>query len=135
MDVSSDTAWGPLAVEQLGEVLLMAAEVADGDADHDLLTAVDVLNKDRLRPEGREQLSEPELRQLARLLLAEIPADERLGVPGGEVAAVNTWLAQRLRVQRLSEDGGNALAALFRSAANHLPGMRATGEDDDGAAE
>lgn len=117
MDASSNGAWGPLTAGQLGEVLRMIAEVAADDAEHDLLTAVDVLNKDRLRPERRTQLFEPELRQLARVLLAEIPADERVGAPGGEVAAVNAWLAQRLRAQRLSGDDGNALAVLFRRAA------------------
>jgi hypothetical protein len=135
MDVSSDTAWGPLAADQLGEVLRMAAEVADGDSDHDLLTAVDVLNKDRLRPEGRPQLFEPELRQVARLLLAEIAAEERIGVPGGEVAAVNTWLAQRLRGQRLGEDAGNALAGLFRSAERHLSDARIAAPEDGGAVQ
>lgn len=132
MDASSDTAWGPLAADELGEVLRMAAEVADNDVDHDLLTAVDVLNKDRLHPEGRPQLYEPELRQVARLLLAEIPATERISVPGGEVAAVNTWLAQRLRGRRLSEDIGSALADLFRSAAHRLSDARAAAAEHGG---
>ena len=132
IDPGRVVAWGPLKAEALGEVLLMAAEVADDDADHDLVTAVDVLNKDRLRPSGRPQLFEPELRQVARLLLAEVPAAERVGVPGGEVAAVNTWLAQRLRGQRLGEDAGNALAELFRSAANRLSDAPAAAAEHGG---
>jgi len=116
--------------EQLNEALRMAAEVAAEDCEHDLLTAVDVLNKDRLRPEGRPLLAEPELRQVARAVFAELPANERIGVPGGEVAAVNAWLAERLRAQRLCEERSSVLAELLRRAADRL-GTR--NSDGDGA--
>jgi hypothetical protein len=128
MVASSDAAWGPLTAEQLSEVLRLAAEVADADDGHDLLTALDVLNKDVLSPNGRPQMYEQELRQVARALHAEIPAGERGGWPGGEVAGVSAWLGQHVREQRRFGSGGNALAGLFRRAAARID---AAGGGDD----
>jgi hypothetical protein len=67
-----------MAPEQLRDVLRMAAEVAAADSGHDLLTALDVLNKDGLSPVGCPQLHEAELRQIARVLLAGTTAALRL---------------------------------------------------------
>ena len=124
MDVGNAVAWGPMAPEQLSDVLRMAAEVADADSGHDLLTALDVLNKDRLRPARRPQLYEAELRQVARVLLAGIPSDDQVGSIGGEVAAVNAWLAQHGRVRGQLDGPGNVLADLFRRAAEQVEAGR-----------
>lgn len=124
MDVGSEAMRGPMTPGQLSEVLRMAAEVADADPDHDLLTALDVLNKDGLRPARRPQLYEAELRQVARLLLDAIPADGQVGSIGGEVAAVNAWLAQCGRTQRQLNNSGNVLADLFRCAVDRIEAGR-----------
>jgi len=107
----------PLTAGQLSAVLLAAAEVAAGDQNHDLITTLDVLNKDVLRPAGRSLVYEGELRQIAAALLERIPLAERGDLPSGEVAAVNAWLAHRRRLQRhLAAHGGNLLADLLRTA-------------------
>ena len=116
MEAHGGTAWGPLAPAELGRVLLMAAEVADSDPDHDLLTALDVLNKDKLGPAGEPRMYEAELRQIARALHAEVPAGERVGGLGSDVVGVNAWLGQRVRARPHTLAGGSALAALFRQA-------------------
>jgi hypothetical protein len=109
---------GPLTVGQLSAVLLAAAEVAAGDQNHDLITTLDVLNKDVLRPAGLPLVYEGELRQIAAALLERIPSAERDDLPRGEVAAVNAWLAHRRRLQRhLAAHGGNLLADLLSTAA------------------
>jgi hypothetical protein len=121
MGVSGAAAWGPLSDSELVEVLRLAIEVAQEDSGHDLLTAVYVLNRDKLRATGRDQLSEAELRQVARVLVTEIPPEERVGAPGGEVAAVNAWLAQCSRRQRGQQvEGANVLAALVMRVAERL---------------
>lgn len=120
MEARSHTTRGPLSVVELGRVLRLAAEVADADCEHDLLTALDVLNKDKLRPAGEPQLYEAELRQIAGVLHAEFPAHERVGDLGSDVAGVNAWLSRRARdYQRFRADGSD-LAALFRQAAARL---------------
>jgi hypothetical protein len=120
MDVGNAATWGPMAPEQLSEVLQMAAEVADTDPGHDLLTALGVLNKDALQSAGLPQLYEAELRQVARVLLTGIPTEGRADSTGGEVAAVNAWLAQNGRVQGHPGTPGKPLADLFRSAAERI---------------
>ena len=120
MDVGDRAAWGPMEPEQLCDVLRMAAEVADADPGHDLLTALDVLNKDVLRPAERPRLYEAELRQVAAVLLAAIPELDRADSMGGEVASVNTWLAQHGRVHGRPASTGKVLAELFRRAAEQI---------------
>jgi hypothetical protein len=124
MNVGNAVAWGPMAPEQLCDVLRMAAEVAAADSGHDLLTALDVLNKDWLHPAGRPQLHEADLWQVARVLLAAIAVDGQIGSIGGEVAAVNAWLAQRGRAQGRLDGPENVLADLFRSAAEQIEAGR-----------
>ena len=118
MDMSKATASGSLTVAQLGNLLRMAAEIADADNNYDLLSALDALNKDRLRPAGLPEVYEAELRQIAKALLAEIPEEERLGGPEGEIAEVNVWLGQHVRAERF-RSGNSPLADLLKTAADH----------------
>lgn len=124
MDVGNAATWGPMAPKQLSAVLRMAAKVADADPGHDLLTALYVLNKDTLHPAGLPELYEAELRQVARVLLAGIPADGQIGSIGGEVAAVNAWLAQHGRVRGQLDGPGNVLADLLLRAAEQVEAGR-----------
>jgi hypothetical protein len=139
VELGSVANWGPLSAESLRAVLSMAAEVADADADHDLLSALDVLNKDRLAPADR--LYEGELRQVARALLAVIPVEQLGGLGDGEVAAVNAFVMEHVRARRRGGLTGGmlvgvALPQLFRSAADHLenPHSRPTTDGGDGHA-
>ncbi len=118
MDMSKTTAAGSLTVAQLSDLLRMTAEIADANKYHDLLSALDALNKDRLRPAGLPEVYEAELRQIARALLAEIPEEERLGGPEGEIAEVNVWLGQHVRAERL-RSGNSPMADLLKTAADH----------------
>lgn len=131
----SIAAWGPLSAEALGEVLQGAADVADADHDHDLSTALDVLNKDVFGPTGRPQLYEAELRQVVRALLAVVPVDELAGLPGGELAAINAWVTERMRDPGRDRSAASALAELFRRAASALVESLSSSAPRDGGVE
>lgn len=108
---------GPLSEAELVWVLHAAAEVAAGDADHDLISTLYVLNTDVLRPADREQLYELELRQIARALCSVIPEAERVRARGGEIAEVNGWVAQRRGARRHRNEVRSTLTELFVAAA------------------
>jgi len=128
MELGRTAAWGPLTAAQLAGVLRIAAEVADADKDHDLLTTLDVVNKDRLHPHGRPLVHEAELRQVALALLAELPVQERVGGPQGEIAEVNAWLGQNRRTERRRGIDASPLADLFRCAADRIEAADAGAE-------
>jgi hypothetical protein len=110
-----------MSADSLAEVLRMAAAVAAADADHDLITALDVLNEDVLCPAGRPLLYAGEARQVAQSLLAAIPAEPPVVSLNGEVVAVNAWLVWRRRTRlHANETSGNALAELFRHAVEQI---------------
>lgn len=113
---SGDPSSGPLSDTELARILHAAAEVAVGDADHDLVSTLHVLNTDVLRPAGRDQLYELELRQVVRALCAVISESEQVWVSGGEVAKVNAWVAQHRGSGRRS-NARSVLAELFTAAA------------------
>lgn len=106
---------------ELVRVLREAAAVAAGDADHDLISTLHVLNTDVLGPTGRPQLYEPELRQIARALCATVPESEAEGGPTGrEVALVNAWVARRRGGGRHRNEARDALVRLFTDSAQQI---------------
>jgi hypothetical protein len=133
--VGSIAAWGPLSAEALREVLLLAADVADTDQDHDLASALDVLNKDVFGPAKREQLHPVEQRQVAQALLALVPAIEFDRSQGSELAAVDAWVTEHMGDRGGGEPAVSGLAELLRRAAAALLETSASSASREGGGE
>lgn len=111
---------GFLSTVDLARVLRDAAEVAAGDADHDFVSTLYVLNTDVLEPAGRSQLYGAELRQIASALCAVMPDNERIAQQGSEVLNVNVWVARRRGVGHHRGEAQTALVGLFVAAAERV---------------